>query len=172
MLAALTFLNGCSTKALWEENHFGHDHEPATPANVALFRKEGRPFVVYDERREGSNKIRRRGYWVDPDAPVIPNPHRPGFVLATTTNALTVVPIGTIPEPAGWSAVVLPDAHDFSVYVDGVRRGNYDLPVYIDAQGRIVQVVFTPFAVLVDITIGALVVGAIGAYAMAAGGGH
>jgi len=171
-LAALTLLSGCATKTLWEENHFGHDHEPGTPANVALFRKEARPFVVYDERKEGSNKIRRRAYWINPEAPVTPNPHRPDFVSVATTNALTTIPIGTVPEPAGWSAVVLPEAHDFSLYVDGVRTGNYDLPVYIDAQGRIVQVVFTPFALVVDATIGALVVAAFGAFAMASGGGH
>ena len=120
----------CVTTSLWEEDHFGTNHEPATPANVRLYRKNNRHLIVYDERKDDSNLIKRRAYWVNPEIPPPPNPHQPHFVSLSTTNALEATAVGITPEANGWSAVNRAESHEVTLYEDAVRRGNFDLPVY------------------------------------------
>src|SRR5438105_11245111 len=91
IVAALALLlNGCATPALWEEGRFARYHEPADSPNLRLFQSNQGPdiLVEYDETREGSESVRHRAYWLEPNAERLTDRRKPKFVRVDRARSL------------------------------------------------------------------------------------
>ena len=154
-------LGGCATSKLWEEGQFARFHEPGTPANLRLFQadRSGDVLVEYDEWRDGDESIRRRAYWLESNNARVQARCKPRFVSIEQASALTPLPAiesPSVPASAaveGQHAVISAHGRAFVLYSADQKVGDYELPVYRDASGRVLQVVLTPIAVAADLTI-------------------
>lgn len=161
-LATLAFLlGGCATPALWEEGRFARYHEPADSPNLRLFQSNhGSDILVeYDEIREGSESVRHRAYWLEPNAERLTERRKPKFVGDDRARSLEPIPVFMSPAPlfppagGGSYAVISTNGHAFTVFSPDKKMDEYELPVYRDASGRIKQVLLTPATVTADLTI-------------------
>jgi hypothetical protein len=154
-------LSGCATSKVWEEGQFARFHEPATPANLRLFQSErsGDVLVEYDEWRDGDESIRRRAYWLEPNRERVHARRKPRFVPIDRASGLAAIPATEAPPGAGDAtiekryAVIPTQSQAFILYSADQKVGDYELPVYQDASGRVLQVALTPIAVAADLTI-------------------
>jgi hypothetical protein len=162
ILAALAvLLSGCATPALWEEGRFARYHEPADAPKLQIFRaKDGSDFLVeYDESRDGSDSLRKRAYWLKPNLERLADRRKPRFVRSDQSTSLEPIAIFGPPGPlvppadADSYAVVLTNSHAFTIWAQGKKLDEYELPVYLDASGRVKQLLLTPAAVTADVTI-------------------
>ncbi len=163
LLTSLTvLLSGC-TAALWESDRFARYHQPAKPTNLQLFHSAdaGDFLVRYDEKREGSRKIQLRAYWLRGDSEPAGNPYKPHFVPVKESLRLAPVPMLESGDPAPPSvqfhAVAGTNSNDFTLYSGEDEIGRFALPEYMDNDGRTEKVLLTPFAILADILVVAMV---------------
>ena len=93
-LCQAVLLSGC-TSALWDKGQFARCHWPANPPNLRLFYSEPAKDVLaeYDEDSEGTRKVQRRAYWLEPNALAITAGRQPRFVSLTNTQDLVAVPV-------------------------------------------------------------------------------
>ena len=161
LTAQIALLGGCATSKVWEQGQFARFHEPATPSNLRLFQSypRGDVLVEYDEWRDGDESIRRRAYWLESNNARVQARCKPRFVSIEQASALTPLPAIESPSvPAGAAvegqhAVISAQGRGFVLYSADQKVGDYELPVYRDASGRVLQVVLTPIAVAADLTI-------------------
>ncbi len=160
-------VNGCATSVLWEDGRFARFHEPDNPRQLILrhSEKDDQVLVQYREVCDDNEKTRQRAYWLAPNLSRIQERKKPAFISTKVGRALPEIPIvSTAAEPppnASIYAVVLTNGDwDFALYSQTGLLGQYQLPVYRDASGRVKQVLLTPFTVAADATIigGALAV--------------
>jgi hypothetical protein len=162
LTAQAVLLSGC-TAALWESDRFARYHPPATPSNLQLFHSAEADDVLvrYDEKREGSRKRTPRAYWLRGDGEPASNPYKPHFVPVQHARALDSIPLfdstNSTPPPSGYHAIVGANGRDFVLYSGAEEVGCFELPAYMDAGGHAKQVLLTPFAVIVDAVVVAVV---------------
>jgi hypothetical protein len=161
ILASLALVGGgCTTAALWDEGRFARFHEASDPPALRLYRGEDQKLLVqYNESVESNDSIHRRAYWLEDNRGRLEERLKPHFVPLARSKNLTLVPViesPGVPDQASiedWHAVVSTNGHTFVLYAANKEVGTYELPVYCDASGRVKQVLLTPFAVAVDLTI-------------------
>lgn len=166
--------SGCVTKRLWEEKEF---NEPSPQPNLQLYYSDQKRdvLVTYDELRESSSSVYRRGYYLNEFAKTRAKHPKPTFVDSRETNNLQQIPVVTkidTTRPTTNSYAVLHDDGQFSVTLNGARTGPFELPVYQSGFQQAAQIALTPAAVVADTVIVASVVGAIVAYSYARGNTH
>jgi len=176
-LCQAVLLSGC-TSALWEKERFARCHWPANPPNLRLFYSEPARDVLaeYDEESEGTSKVQRRAYWLEPNALAVAAGRQPRFVSSTNTQGLAAVPVTDNPTstlPPGYRglyAVVSTNGQSFHLRSGQRQLGFYGLPLYFTSSGqRVKQVLLTPFAVAADATVIGGCVALVGGYLCAAG---
>jgi hypothetical protein len=173
VLAALVMLYaGCATPLVWQDNQFARFHEPADPANLKLYYSTQirQVLVEYDDIRDSDGATKRRAFWLESNADRLNERRQPHFVPLKKDKGLAAIPFR--PESAGilavassddLAAVVSAKGTSFTLYCGNKVVGDYNLPAYRDASGRIKQVLLTPPAVVADVTI----VGGVAAAALA-----
>ena len=157
-------LNGCATQTLWEKSF----SSPAPEPNVRLYasRQPGQVLVAYDALDEERGTLRRRVYSLSQNARRIQEARKPQFLDLTVLDELPLIPLAESPpasEPApsaGLYAVLRPSPLCFTLHAPGKNPETYDLPTYVAGAGLTTQILLTPVAVVVDLT----VVGAVVAY--------
>jgi hypothetical protein len=173
-LCQAVLLSGC-TSALWEKERFARLHWPADPPNLRLSYSERARYVLaeYDEVSEGSTTVKRRAYWLEPNALAVAAGRQPRFVSVTNALDLVEVPVTNSlagPSPSachGLYAVVSTNGQSFSLYSGQKELTVHELPMYYFGAGqRTKQVLLTPLAVVTDLTlVGAVVCVIAGAHA-------
>jgi hypothetical protein len=166
LFAAQTlWLSGCATSRLWEDGQFARYHEPAEQEKLELFYspKKQDVLVQFNESREGSDRIHRRGYWVEPNQSRTRGRRKPEFVSVREAANLAPIPVFGLTEAGQPTqetlyAVVSTSGHSFTLYSGSKQLKSCDLPVYRDMSGRTKQVLLTPPAVVADATVVAGVV--------------
>jgi hypothetical protein len=152
---------GCVTRTLWEDKAF---NEPSPQPNLQLYYSEQKRdvFVVYDELREPSSSVCRRGYFLKERRA---ENQRPLFVDPRGTKQLRQIPIVTQTNaPAANAFAVLHDPAKFSLTINGEQKGPYELPVYPSGFHHSAQIALTPLAVTADTVIVGSVVGGLVVY--------
>jgi len=157
---------GC-TSALWKKETFAHQYRPACPSNLRLAYSEQRQdiLVQYSESKDGDTNTRPRCYWLEPNTLRVNRDQKPHFVSAKTTRGLTPIPVGEgAPEPSDTRLtqlyVMVGRGDDFFTLWSGAEKLDpYKLPVYTGSSQRVKQVLLTPFALAVDVTIIGAVIG-------------
>jgi hypothetical protein len=163
LLAQAILWSGC-TAALWEQDRFARYHQPATPPNLQLVHSAGADDILvrYDEKRAGSKKTVPRAYWLRGEGEPAGNPYKPHFVPVKGDQQLAPIPLldpaDPIPTLDELYAVADINAHDFTLYSGEDQVGKFELPEYMDNDGRAKQVLLTPLAVIVDLVTAAIVV--------------
>jgi len=169
LLLVLAILSSGCTVALWERDRFARYHQPATPSNLQLFHSaEADDILVrYDEKRDDSKKIEPRAYWLRGDGEPAGNPYKPQFVPVKEARLLAPIPLldsaDSIAPLADLYAVAGTNGHDFTLYSGENQAGHFELPEYMETDGRTKQVLLTPLAVIVDIVAVAVIVALISA---------
>ena len=166
LLAAQTlWLGGCATSRLWEDGQFARYHEPADRERLELFYSPQKQDVLveFNESREGSDRIHRRAYWVEPNQSRTRERRKPQFVSVKEAANLTPIPVFGLtdagqPTDEMLYAITSTTGHSFTLYSGEKQLKSCDLPVYRDMSGRTKQVLLTPPAVVADATIAAGVV--------------
>ena len=161
ILPLFLLLTGGCTSDLWRDDRFVYYYQPAVPSHLQLYYSAQRKdiLVKYDEFTDRSSKIRSRCFWLEPNASRIGRDQPPHFEPAQTSRNLVAVPViasesDPIPPcPAGLHAVGRSDDYMFALYDENRRMDNYALPRYKGSTQRLKQVLLTPFAVAVDLTI-------------------
>ena len=155
------FLSGCTT-ALWEEDRFARFHQPANPTNLRLFHssRNQNVLVEYEEIREGDNLTRRRAYWADLNVKRLEAGRKPRFVSIQDAPDLVSIPmvdapgVGKALPTEGLCAILSTNGHSFTLYSKNKECFGQTLPTYYDGSlRRFKQVILTPFAVAMDVTI-------------------
>ncbi len=167
LVAQVAFLSGC-TSAVWDKRTFAHDYRPAIPSNLRLCYSKARTdlLVQYDERREQDGRIVSRCFWLEPNTPRINSEVKPRFVSSKQTDGLEFIPVSETRLDAppvslnGLYAVARGGDDFFMLYFGNEQTERYKLPVYRGRSQRVKQVLLTPFAVAVDITIIGAIIGA------------
>jgi hypothetical protein len=156
----LLLLTGCATSALWEEDRFVRFHEPAPAPDLRLFQAGGDVLVHYTETRDSDDKQRQRTYWLHENERRIDERRKPHFVPERAARGLDPIPvlspsgIANVTNTCGPYALSSTNLDSFTLYApDGRRLGDYRLPVYRDASGRVKQVLLTPVCFAADCTI-------------------
>lgn len=160
LVAQIVLGCGC-TAALWNKETFAQHYRPASPTNVHLFySKEHRDILVqYDELNLESAEIRTRCYWLEPNVLRANEGRKPHFASLDATNGLMAVRvIENATDPSrlvSWDlhAVAGEDDDFFTLYAGEEKLDPYQLPIYTGPSQRVKQVLLTPFAVAVDLTI-------------------
>ena len=174
-LLPLTFVNGCATKALWDNGDLEAWREPANPVNLHLFNAKQRKdlLVVYSEYSERSGVTRTRAYWLNQNQERVERRHEPDFVSTNLICNLPPVPVFYfVPGKTTnqiFYAVVATNQQSFVLYSTNSEIGSYDLPFYNDGKGKFEKIAFTPLTVTADITI---IGGVIGYWWLEASGGE
>ena len=161
LLAAQTlWLSGCATSRLWEEGQFARYHEPAAPQKLELFYSPQKKDVLveFNEMRDGTDRVQRRAYWVEPNQSRTKDRRKPEFVSVKESAGLTPIPVFglmDISQPSGETlyAVTSTTGDSFTLYSGEKQLQSCELPVYRDKSGRTKQVLLTPPAVVADATI-------------------
>jgi hypothetical protein len=159
LISPAAFLAGCATSKVWEEGQFARFHEPATPVNLLLFESDqrGDVLVEYDEWREGNDKIWRRAYWLKENTAHLERAQKPRFVSVEHGPDLSPIAILEAPPIGGDVSALHHSAitsnQVFVLYSGQSKIGSYELPVYRDSSGRLLQIAITPIAVVADLTI-------------------
>jgi hypothetical protein len=159
-------LTGCQTVQdyslsykLWSNSDMSSFAEPAPDPHLALFANGlGKDVLVqYDETSEKNEQVRRRAYFLQPNAKRIAQHKRPRFVDPQASGTMNPVPqtqtrpgvTNVVPGQtslAAWSE----NDREFSLLRDGEVDGPYALPVYRESNGTLIRVTLTPFAVAGD----------------------
>jgi hypothetical protein len=161
LAAQAVLLGGCATSSLWETGRFSRFREPAVPSNLSLYySSEARDvLVLYDESREGSDGVCRRAYWLERNASSVLNARPPHFVSRKEAEGLPGIPLVdsqpavAAPSLEGLRAVASTNSPGFTLFSPEKELAYHQLPVYPDSSGTVKQVLLTPFAVVVDLTI-------------------
>ena len=155
------FLCGCATAKLWEADHFSWFGEPAPDARLRLFQSDQNQEVVveYDELTPGQGAIRRRAYFLQENDARVRALKKPKFLTRPATDGLKSIELLQEPKPGTEPlnylyAVASTNGHKFSLFGPDNRFGSsYELPTYRTSSGRLIQVLLTPPALIVDATI-------------------
>ena len=179
-------LTGCETVKeyslsykLWTNDEMRSFAEPAADPRLALFanrRGEG-VLVQYDETSEKNEQVRRRAYFLEPNAERITQHEKPRFVDPQASATMSPVPqtqtrawvtnvaAGQTPLTA-WTE----NGRDFSLLRDGEVDGPYALPVYQESNATLVRVTLTPFAAAGDTVMVGVVASVVALYFACQGG--
>jgi len=180
LLAAQAILWAGCTASIWEEGRFARYHEPADKPNLRLFYSSHTRDVLveYIDVRETDGAAKRRAFWLGPNQERVCERHRPHFVSLSKEKGLVPIPFraGLPPLPAAAPsedlyAVVSADGSSFTLYGGRQSLGDYHLPTYADASGRVIQVLLTPPALVADASMVGAVVAFFVAYTYAQSGG-
>ena len=164
----MAFGSGC-TSVLWDKDTFAHSYRPASPASLHLFySKERRDILVqYSEDRSGTTRL--RCYWLEANTPKVNAGRKPHFVSVKAANGLTPIPVSKVAPPSAESgelhAIAPGDDGDFTLLSGAEVLNRFRLPIYAASSQTVKQVLLTPFAVAVDLTI----IGGVIAYLSAPG---
>ena len=170
-------LTGCETVKecslsykLWSNNEMTHFAEPASDPHLALFANGlgEKVLVQYDETSEKNEPVRRRAYFLEPNAERIVQHKRPCFVDPQAIAAMSPLPrsqtrpgvTNVVPDhasPATWSD----NGWEFSLLRNGEVDGPYALPVYRESNSTFVRVTLTPFAAAGDAAMVGVVAGVV-----------
>jgi hypothetical protein len=161
ILPVVLLLTGGCTSDLWRDDRFVYYYQPAVPSHLQLYYSDQRKdiLVKYDEFTDRSSRIRSRCFWLEPNVSRISREQAPHFEAARTSRNLVSIPVIASesdpipPSPAGLHAVGRPDDYIFVLYDKERLMDNYALPRYKSSSQRVKQVLLTPFAVAVDLTI-------------------
>jgi hypothetical protein len=166
------------TGTMWESDMAENHHQPSTNLNLALSQTaNGKDVLVeYDAEYEKTGHITRRAYLLLQNEKRIAEKKRPAFVSIAKANKLRAAPIEIRPEEdlfptkrAGTYAVVSTNGSCFTLLSDGIEKGPYSLPTYLDARGRALTIALTPLTVTCDLALytalTASVIGIFAAYA-------
>lgn len=172
---------GCTTDTspfftcrLWQNATFENFYEPASPANLEVYRslKPQDFLVTYDESHETRDKIRRRAFYLNANLDRINQGRKPHFVSPRKAEGLTtvaVIPEAEIQSVAKTNGIVWifisADGQRFTVQKPDGGTMEFRLPTYPAASGPALRVVLTPLAVVGDTVLVATVVGIVVAYA-------
>ena len=153
---------------------------PAPKPNLKLYRTLDRDdvLVTYDELREKDDSIRRRAFFVKPNARKLEERKRPKFISPAKVSALKLIPVaeaGNTNAPTGelvW-VKISQDSQEFTLVWHGADLGPFVLPVYVDRGSAFRRAVVTPITgagdVIVVVIIVGLAVGVVLLYFYAAG---
>ncbi len=156
------------TYKVWTNGEMSNYAEPASDPHIALFAHRGGEDVLvqYDETSEENERVRRRAYFLDPNAERTAQHKRPRFVDPQTAATMIRVPHSqtqswpTNVSPSQTSlAVCLEYGREFSLLRDGQVDGPYALPTYCESNGSLVRAALTPFAVAGDTVMVGMVAG-------------
>jgi hypothetical protein len=150
--ASIFLLNGCATKALWNESNF---YEPASPPNLRLSVAPTRRDVLveYDEFSERTDRVRRRAYFLDANARRLEKQRKPHFVNPARYRDLQTILLAVEPSPGISDQLHATWSRDTLAIHSGGQVTSHLLPVYFDPVTRTKQVLLTPPAVIVDATL-------------------
>ena len=172
---------GCATDTspfftcrLWENATFESFYEPASPANLEVYRslKPQDLLVTYDESHESRDKIRRRAFYLNASLERVNQGRKPHFV--SPRKAVGLATVAVIPEAEVQSVATTNGFASISISADGQRlmvrdpdgeKVEFRLPTYPAASGPALRVALTPLAVVGDTVLVASVVGIVFAYA-------
>ena len=159
-------LTGCETVKecslsykLWSNSEMTSFAEPASDPHLALFanRIGDDVLVQYDETCEKNEQVRRRAYFLEPNAERIAQHKKPCFVDPQAITAMNPVPQS---QTRAWVTNVVPgqtslatwseNGRDFSLLRNGNVDGPYALPVYRESNSTFIRVTLTPFAAVGD----------------------
>ena len=164
------------TVRLWEDESLRHPSMSAQEPNLALFRSPagGDVLVIYDELREGADRTVRRAYFLDANLQRVKQRTKPVFVSADQADTMTPVPVihpGAMP-PAPPYAVFRTNVCLFTLRLETGERGPYALPVYEAGSAQVARATLTPFALVGDLVVVGVGVGAIGGFIALVGLAH
>ena len=154
-------LGGCATKSLWEQGSVAAFNEPAPEARVRLYQARGRSdvLVVYEEFSERKAAVRTRAYYLQENASRLEHRRAPHFVGAKEARSLEPIQMqvttnkASVLTGAELSALVNANGRAFTLWLNGEKIGEHELPVYDDGSGSVKRVLWTPAAVVADATI-------------------
>lgn len=157
----LLLLGGCATKSLWERGSVSAFNEPAPETRLRLYQAPSRQdvLVVYEEFSERKASVRTRAYFLQENFRRMEQGHTPRFVAAEAARGLHPILFQStatnVPSVSGaeLTALVNTNGRTFSLWLNGERVGDHDLPVYDDGSGRVKRVLLTPATVVADATI-------------------
>lgn len=154
--AALFCGGGCATTALWDEANY---YEPASQPNLRLSVAPARHDVLveYDEYSERTERVRRRAYFLDANTRRVSKQHKPKFVNPTHYRDLQPIPLEPFPGASNQLYATI-KRDEFALHGKAGVSSHF-LPVYFDPVTRTKQVLLTPPAVIVDVTLVSAVVG-------------
>lgn len=161
-LALLLFvLGGCATKSLWERGSVTAFNEPAPETRLRLYQAPARQdvLVVYEEFSERKASVRTRAYFLQENLRRLEQRRAPRFVGADAARGLNPILFQSAatnrPSASGaeLTALVNTNGRTFTLWLNGERVGDHDLPVYDDGSGRVKRVLLTPATVVADATL-------------------
>jgi hypothetical protein len=156
-------LSGCATHELWDQETFAKAHYPASPADLRLqYSTERKDILVeYLDHRQDSVSNTRRRYWLYRN---LEHQQHPKFVSPQPAIQMMEVPVYQQRKPAKdpkrpeLYAVLLAEGGQFQLFSDEQDLGTFELPSWRDADTRVKQVLLTPFALVFDGVVIAVVV--------------
>ena len=166
VLAVAIALTGCESVKecslsykLWSNSDMTSFAEPASEPHLALFANRlGEDVLVqYDETSEKNEQVRRRTYFLEPNAESIAQHKRPRFVDPQAIAAMDPIPqsqtlAGVTNAAPGQTSLATWSANgwEFSLLRKGEVDGPYALPIYRDSNSTVLRVTLTSFAVAGD----------------------
>ena len=158
--------SGC-TVMLWNRTTFSTYYHAANPSNLQVYYSEEHKdlLVAYDESRELEKKVRKRYYWLEPNAELTDQGRKPQFcqpVSLENLRPLPQSPVAMNPPPPGLNDLyIVNKPHDlrFTVYSGTNEVNSYILPDYDADQKVFVKILLTPPALAADATLAGAVIG-------------
>ena len=152
----------CLTQRLWETSDLQGHFRPAPDPRLEVFlHASGREALArYDELREKDARVRSRGLMLRADTQERPASVRPHFVSPTPPRGATKLPVlaagatGVAEPHARWSTVT----NEFFVNAPGWDSSARHLPEYEDHKNPAGKILLTPFAVVGDAVIYAVLI--------------
>ena len=181
LLVGALVLSGCQTfeehsltGKLWSDPGLTDYYEPSVTPTLKSFRSpaDARLLVTYDERREKNSTVRRRAFFLPDSAKALAAQRKPAFTSPAPAAGWTEVSVIVAGQPAPAAPLYLQLATNrksFTVVRDGVANGPYPLPTYVDPSSTAFRAAVTPFAVVADVTVVALVCGVLALFVYAPG---
>jgi len=113
--------------------------------------------VQYDALSEKHSTVKRRAYYLQPNAARIAAGKQPELVSLVVADGMVPIPvlptqsdITNLPPKLPAYAVVIKEGRGFTLYRLMESEANFDLPVYAETSGTPTRLVLTPFAVAGD----------------------
>lgn len=149
---------GCMTHKLWTESQLDAWNEPAGSPDLRLFHDARRQdwLVVYEEISERNDSTRTRAFFLNQNQKPLAQRSRPHFVNTNSARGLVPVPVfffQPVNSPEPFCAVTETNNGTLVIFCAGRSAGSFELPVYNDGWGQVERIVWTPLALMADLTI-------------------
>ena len=143
------------TSHVWKFKNF---REPAFNPKTEVFEDAGHKdfLIVYNEVHEGSEVSKRRAFFLGSNVLRLANREKPLFVNPQLTNNLPSIPVNAETNRLPFAIV----GKNLVIHTDIGIIGPYDLPTYESKSGPTTRALLTPFALIGDAAVGAVMVGA------------